>query len=390
VLSSLIFLLFLAISATGAQAQCTQDAVARAAQQVVESRRLLLAMHVSEDDATRVPVRAQRGIAALKDRLAALTDAYMACAPSLVRIGPELARLAQADTKPISESQTVNVYGDQLRFDVKEQSRDVIAIVATFDIACGDDAMLLIYGRNGESWREALRWQSGRYATVAGGLWSFDYAVSPPDAAGHWFVAVKSVAPWCSSTWSEIRYALLRPGELPSAPKILGKSADSIWWGAEDVGTIAVTKDSADIRFHAESIDDGVHNRLWIRHFRVIGDTVERVQPVAVSPRDFVDEWIVSPWKVAKNWSLGARMTLLHAAHEIAQGEKKDEGFEFASAQRCSDMPDHFQITLAPMDESRPSYFQVLGRTTFTMVSVDRVAAKACAGKNILTTMATK
>jgi hypothetical protein len=203
-------------------------------------------------------------------------------------------------------------------------------------------------------------------------------------------VAVKSVAPWCSSTWSEIRYAVLRPGETAAAPKILGKSSDSIWWGGEDVGTIAATKDSADIRFHAESIDDGVHNRLWIRHFRVTGDTVERVQPVAVSPRDFVDEWIVSPWAQAKAWSLQSRMTVLHAAHEVAAGEKKDEGFEFTAAQRCSDMPDHFQITLAPMDESRPSYFQVRGRTEFTMLSVDREASQACAGKNILATMGTK
>jgi hypothetical protein len=317
----------------------------------------------------------------------------MACAPNEVsagKIADDLSRVAHANAKPISNSQVVNVYGDQLRFVARLPAPGLIAIVATFDIACGDDAMLLIYRRDTGSWREALRWQSNGYDTVAGGLWSFDYAVSPPDGAGHWFVAVKSVAPWCSSTWSEIRYAVLRPGESAAAPKILGKASDSIWWGAEDVGTIAVTKDSADIRFHAESIDDGVHNRVWIRHFHVSGDTVTRVQPVAVSPRDFVDEWIVSPWDQAKAWSLSSRMTLLHAAHEIAKGEKKDEGFEFASAQKCTDAPDHYQITLAPMDESKPSYFQVRGRTEFTMLSVDRAPSRACAGKNILDTMATK
>jgi hypothetical protein len=367
--------------------------IAPAAAAVEQSRRLLLAVHVSEDDATRVPAAAQRGLVAYKDQIGGLVDAYMACAPADVsptRIARDLSRFVHASDKPISNSQVVNVYGDQLGFAAKYHGQDLIGIVATFDVACGDDAMLLIYRRDGDGWRESLRWQSNGYDTVAGGLWSFDYAISPPDSAGHWFVAVKSVAPWCNSTWSEIRYALLRPGETASAPKTIGKGSDSIWWGTEDMGTLSVTKDSADFRFHAESIDDGVHDRVWIRHFRVAGDSVARIQPVAVSPRDFVDEWIVAPWAQAKDWSRKDRMTLLHAAHEIAQGEKKDEGFEFSAAQKCSDAPDHYQITLAPMDESKPSYFQLRGTGAFTMLSVDRAPAKACAGRNILATMATK
>jgi len=353
----------------------------------------LFAVRVSEDNPTAVTRTAQRGIATFKNRIAELADAYMACAAgdiSLRAIASDFNRFAHGNGKPGPNSPVVGIYGDQLRFDVKRHGPNLVGIVATFDIACGDDAMLLIYRRDSDGWSPALRWQSGDYDTVGGGLWSFDYAVSPPDAAGRWFVAEKSVAPWCSSTWSEIRYAVLRPGATASTPKILGKSADSIWWGSEDFGTIAVTKDSADFRFHAESIDDGIHNRLWIRRFHVVGDTVERVQPVAVSPRDFVDEWIVSPWAQAKAWSLPEHMTVLHAAHEIAVGERKDEGFEFASAQKCADAPDHYQITLTPMDESRPSYFQVRGKTEFTMLSVDRAPAKACAGKNILDTMAAK
>ncbi len=393
-LPGLVFLFLACIPVARAHAQCAQDAIARAAQQVQQSRELLLSIRVKDDDAIQVPTTAQRGIVALKNRIAALADAYMGCAPARVSpadVARDLDRLAHANAKPISDSQAVNVYGDQLQFAVKAPSTDRIAIVATFDIACGDDAVLLIYESEGTGWREALRWQSNGYDTVAGGLWSFDYAVSPPDKSGQWFVAVKSVAPWCSSTWSEIRTAILRPGESAAVPKILGKHSDSIWWGADDVGTVSVTRDSADFRFHAESIDDGVHNRLWIRHFHVTGDTVERMQPVAVSPRDFVDAWIVSPWSDAEDWSLATQMTALHAAHEIAQGEKKDEGFEFSAVQRCTDGPDRYQITLAPMDESKPSYFQVRGTpAAFTMLSVDRVPSHACAGQNILATMATR
>jgi len=103
-------------------------------------------------------------------------------------------------------------YGGELAFDVRALSPETVGIVARIGIACGDDAMLMLFERRNGAWAETLRTQSAPYKTVAGGWWSFDYGVSPRDKDGHWFVVVKNIAPWCSSTWSEIRYAVVRPG----------------------------------------------------------------------------------------------------------------------------------------------------------------------------------
>ena len=50
------------------------------------------------------------------------------------------------------------------------------------------------------------------------------------------------------------------------------------------------------VEFTARSIDSGVHNREAVRHYLIDGDRVRRVDPVALSPRDFVDEWLTRGW----------------------------------------------------------------------------------------------
>ena len=80
--------------------------------------------------------------------------------------------------------------------------------------------------------------------------------------------------------------------------------SDSIWWGNDDTGSLMVGRKNFDLRFHSNSIDSGVHNRVWNRRFAVTGEIVKCVQPVAIFPRDFVDEWIISSWQDASAWSL--------------------------------------------------------------------------------------
>src|SRR5262249_29215074 len=153
------------------------------------------------------------------------------------------------------------------------------------------------------------------YKEVSGAFGSFDFAISPADGARRWFVVAKSVKPWCSSTWSTIRYAALRPSPGRLSPRVLYAAEDVIWWGSEDLGEIAAGPADFTVRFHAGSMDLGIHSRVWLRHFAVHGDVVRRIPPVAVSARDFADEWINSPWQDAASWTAPERRPRLAALH---------------------------------------------------------------------------
>ena len=296
-----------------------------------------------------------------KDHIAHLTDAYMECQqqPDPTQIVHDLTALIPPS--PSSE----NKFGSGLSFEASTTGR-LIGITANFGIKCGSDTVLLIYSPHESSWQQVLRYQSPPYKEVSGAYWSLQYKMSPPDPAGNWFVITSRVMPWCSSTWSSIEYAILRPG-----PKVLLKHSESMWWGGEDFGTLAVTANSAEIVYTDRSIDMGVHSRKHIRHYEVSADSAKRTQPVAESPRDFVDEWIVSPWSEARDWSAPG----LETFHQQAQ-----KASEFISIQTC---PDSVQIGVTDIKtEKLALYFRVTGTTTFKMQSVRTTPDPVCSGPN--------
>jgi len=282
-----------------------------------------------------------------------------------------------------------NNYGYQLKFEVRKgpTGSRLIGITATFQIECGMDSVLALFAPENNSWRRVLQWTSKPYKTVAGAFWAFDYGVSPPDESGQWYVVTKSIAPWCSSTWSTILYSVLRPVPDSVKPKVSFAGSDFMWWGSDDEGRLVVEVNKFDLRFHAASIDGGVHNRVWIRDFSVSGDTVRRIQPVAVSPRDFVDEWIVSPWKDASKWSARTESEGLREKHEHT---RKSVG-EYNSVRKCSDRPDHYQVALQGDDGRQLVYFQVIGsHAGYTMEAVGESPNAHCSGPDIIESMATQ
>lgn len=396
----LISALLFALGASAASATtCDKDDIKRAAERVDDARRVLLALPVGDGLETRVSSKARQAIVSMKSRLGDFVDTYMRCAPLDVAaetIERELSDLAHAVTLENRVYENGELpkeawnYGFQLGFEVKtwDRGRRLIGIVANFQIECGSDATLLVFADEG-AWREVMRWQSKPYDKVSGAFGSFDYALSPINDAGEWYVVAKNIAPWCSSAWSFVRYAVLRPTVKSIALKVLYTGNDSIWWG-DDNGQLTVDKGDFDLRFHSWSIDPVVHNRVWIRHFSVTGDKVRRIQPVAVSPRDFADEWVTSAWEEASRWSPKKAIHRLKSLHEKLHAL----AFEFGSIHRCLDRPDHYQVELQREDEHwnyRSSYFlHVIGATDFSMENVLTSPAAVCDGEDILGTMETQ
>jgi len=343
----------------------------------------------------------------MKESLGELVDAYMRCVPAnpdAGRIKRELSESVHAfrlPNRPMSREELppdFGKYGFELWFDVQSAHKNrLVSITAAFDVECGSDALLFIFGRDGGQWHEVLRWQSTPYASIKDAFWSFDSRVSPADGLGRWYVVTKHIAPWCSSTWSAIDYEALRPQAGSVKPKVLLSAEDSVWWGGGDSGTLTAKANDFDVRFHAQSIDAGVHNRVWIRHFTISSDTVTRVQPVAVSPRDFVDEWLISPWESASGWSSKAASGQLRQEHEKLSRIRQAAHslLSFNTVYRCSDSRSHYQIEVVEetgpkFDIDRSTYFQVLGNDTYTMTRVSAIPDPRCGGRNLLDEMSTK
>jgi hypothetical protein len=353
---------------------CSGHGTARAAAAAKEARAALYALPSGEDLNGEVTGEGRRAIETFKDRIETFATAVMLCqseSPSAHGVKDALDRLEE---KAAGE----HPYGDRFAFDVDipKSPSGLVAIKARFGIKCGEDAMLMIFARQGDSWNEVLAARAKPYKTVGGGWWSLGFGISKPDAEGRWFAVIKHVAPWCSSTWSSIYYSVLRPSADPKRPAALFERSDDIWWGAESYGDLKVGAGDFDLRFRAGSMDVGVHNREWVRRYSVHGDVVRRIAPQAENPRDFADEWAVSPWREAGEWSSPSNLKRLRAAHDEAH---KIHYMDYVSLHACSDAPDRFQIEAEKSDDAGGSYFfQVQGKGDYRMLDVTRRADPGC------------
>lgn len=385
---------------------CPQSAVASAANQVLLARKNLLSLPVGDGLQTDVSPAAMEAVTSMKNAVSEFVRSYMRCASAqfdTAAAEKDLMTLAGGYHMPSGEvisndhlPPDFGRYGFELFFGVRQSENPrLVGITADFSIECGGDTVLLIFAPKDGSWSEALHWQTKPYSTVAGGTMAFDYGISPVDGAGGWYAVVHSIAPWCSSTWSSIRYEVLRPTADATKPSVLMSNSDFMWWGNDDYGKLTVGRSEFDLRFHSSSIDTGVHNRVWIRHYLIIGDTVKRIQPVAASPRDFVDEWIVSPWSDARQWSSLTSSSELRQAHDKWSRHEKAENriLQFCSVRKC--LGDRYQVevceeTGTDFNVSHSSYFEVAGNDPFTMTRVSMKPNRMCKGRDLLEDMATK
>jgi len=363
----LALIAFAAVSHAAHAQACNRPAITKAADAVASARKALNKFKLPNMETDVSPVQSA-AVTVLKNRLGALMAAYMTCAPAPITtatIESDLTRLMHG-----ASVEEPSLWGQNLTITAKRAR--LLILQSSFNIPCATDEVTSVFEPAGGGWREAIRVQFPPHHDVSGATGGLSIDLSPPDEAGRWYAVTTSIAPWCSSTWSHIRYQVLRPSGNPVKPKVLFAGDDTIWWGADDYGRLQLTVRDMDLRFHSSSIDGGVHNREWVRHFQIAGDRATRTPPYANTPRDFAEEWIQSDWKTVAPWTASFTLQKRHdAMHE-------NPYFEYVSVRRCRSGAT--QIELTNTDETAKTYLQVQGTTR--LLKVEDKPDRACDGPN--------
>lgn len=364
--------LALAAQAAVAAETCSPEALREVAAKLAAPRAVLQKALAAHDPDPELAPPLRQAISRLKPAVAELVDAHLRClpagqAPDLPALAATLHAAANGDEEDNSSGSgdgNVDAAGDNMRTLRFEPAfiaeAGWLAVVAGTGIPCGSDAQLLLYAPRDGLWQRLLRWASADYARIDGAWEALQYRVSPRDAQGRRFVAVSHIRPWCSSTWSSIDYSVLRPAAHSDKPELLLQGSDSLWWGGEDFGRLSVDARHFELRFHAASLDSGVHNREFVRRYDLGGAVPRRVVPVAAEPRDFVDEWIVSEWGEARQWSAvpqGVLQSRHRALHALRQ---RYAPFEFGAISVCADGAGT-QVELRSGEDAVALYFRVEG-----------------------------
>ena len=250
-----------------------------------------------------------------------------------------------------------------------------LLVVTGVGVLCGQDQSAYLYEADKGAWKLVFSSEQNDYRKGVYAVQNFtEIAVSPwvdgkPET--HPLVATLGYGPWCSSTWSSLFTRLWRISTRTTSPKPLIDRTDGMWWGNEDYGAASLEPQDLLVQYTDASMDAGVHSRKHVRRYHVSpDDRIQRIDPVALRPMDFVDEWLKSDWTEASSWIDGSRSSVAFVhAHKQGPAEYEDTG------KRCRSDPSLWQVVLAGR-----RYFQVRWSApyVFRLVAVSRRPFAGC------------
>jgi hypothetical protein len=182
-----------------------------------------------------------------------------------------------------------------------------------------------------------------------------------------------------------IYYRAFRLGGDPLArPLVSGEEIANI--GNDQPIRGSVTPDDVLIQYDGQSLDSGILVRPHVRHYRIDGPQAKRIDPLALRPRDFVDEWLTHEWKEAAFWSELANRVGMLAWHKKLHHDNISGNFIYPTM-HCPATPDLWQVGVdfsdPPTPVGAPSkevYFTVRWRPpyNFSMLQVSDTPSATC------------
>jgi hypothetical protein len=240
-------------------------------------------------------------------------------------------------------------------------------------IECGFDESAYLYSWSDEGWRRVWQTEQNVYdQKVYQPQTIHEVLVSPYSRTNNYVVLTLGSESWCMSNLHNVYYRVFRLGPDQSArPLVEG----TVWAHIDGDPPIHGSVTVEDVLIEATSAG-GLGGMPYevIRHYRFEHDTVRRIDPLALCPRDFVYEWLSNEWTAAALWSEPAtRRTMLDWHEKLG----KRSGEFIYPTMHCPVTPDLWQIGVDYGDPltvppKATNYFLVRWRPPFdfTMVEV--------------------
>lgn len=318
-----------------------------------------------EPFATDVPPVARALMAEAKAELRDLASSLLSDQPADARATASylVAALHDALDSAGAFEKCESQYGTLLPPEVTAPAGDLVAVEVVLGIPCGQDASLFLFRFEGGHWHLVLDRERNDYEEVSGGAGELEFRISEPDAHGSCLVIAADITPWCSSNWQSLRYDVVRLNRGWRDPEAIVEGVEYIY--LEDEIKLEVSPDAFSLSFVGSSIDPARVVRDYRRHYRVeAGNRVVRVGPIADTPMEFVEEWL-----------------LMNKDQKVL--EKGDAG-EFAQPVRCSDGTWEIEYDLYGDNDDGADqvYFYVAEESgTFRMVAAGQPSRDSCEGK---------
>jgi hypothetical protein len=208
-----------------------------------------------------------------------------------------------------------------------------LVVEAGFTVPCGSDASVYVYRFTANARSRLLEEDGAR----ENGDEVSDIRFSTPDNSGSSLLYASWFAVQCGSVWNGLDYRLFRiDADGDHAAPILSETHNF----ADYEERVKLTPEELLLEFPAEAMLGGFR-RTYVMHYSIGADSVQRIDPVALQPQDFVHEWLIRPWSEMQSRSSDR----VEKWHKFLYA---DHGFgEYEFAQPCAGRPGVTQIGVA-------------------------------------------
>ncbi len=382
---------------------------------VAEAQGHLLKLTVADSMDTSVPISIKAAISNFKRALALQTDAVITQMPadataasvkqqlSTTMPPATIGKISYEQWRKMGEENSkqpiAGLYGGELTLAVSQPKPFLVLVRESFDIACGNDNIVLAYSNASGAWKRILLWESKPYDQVSGAFGdTYETLLLKPEHDNHPLLLVLHGTTWCSSTMSRFDMDVLELG--PAA------MANPLWHGEHGYRrldldpplTLRPTAGGFEVRTSVSGGGDNV-SRKGIMRYSVTDSGVHRVEPLAMNGRDSVVEWLELPREEAAAFADESAGSLTWQMFQDFTYEGKGENAtvpypSFGAVRACKDSSTHFQVEVTSQifDSSAkgsrpgPAYFVQLQEVPngYRIHSVTHSSESSCTGPDLM------
>lgn len=280
-----------------------------------------------------VPTDAIKYIDNLKLALIALINERVACENNL-SINPTQVQQDLLNALQLSElAEAEAIYGYDLKISVDrpKNTPNLMVVQAGFGIPCGDDNILLVYRFRGESWHLDLVWKSKPYNMITGAFSSYiDHLVLPANKNESTKVLALHSSADCTTNWQPLVFDVIKLADDHN-PQMVLMHQKIITYRGRGLVNINKLENGFELQASVAMLDPDLGARRSFYRYRIDNNKIIREQPLAKTPRDFVDEWLILGKEELERFSNSENTALLLQQ----QAKLKDRGGFYGATKYC-------------------------------------------------------
>jgi hypothetical protein len=240
--------------------------------------------------------------------------------------------------------------------DIKLHFGAALVVTTGVGIDCGFDESAYAYSFVNGLWKrfwqnETNDYVKGKYVPVnfLGILLSWqDYLDKAADPNVRLLLVLARDPAYCESNWYNVYYRVWQLRIYRPEEKLLLNGGEEAFLADSVDGS--VSPHDVVIEYSTRMTYTEFEVRRVVRHYILGGGKLEREAPLALSPRDFTDEWMRTEWAISSRWtSAGVSASSLRRMHT----KETLEGGAYTNTMYCRARPEHWQVDLDRTDFGR-------------------------------------